>query len=88
MKQIKKRFEIYKLSHFPETDLHNLIKKGNILKDIHKVYIMYQLFKAIKYIHLGNVIHRDLKVGAVTIEIFIFCGQVVETDFLSLPIFY
>lgn len=47
---------------FPETDLHNVIKRGNILKDIHKVFIMYQLFKAIKYIHSGNVIHRDLKV--------------------------
>lgn len=46
----------------PETDLHNVIKRGNILKDIHKVFIMYQLFKAIKYIHSGNVIHRDLKV--------------------------
>lgn len=45
-----------------ETDLHNVIKRGNILKDIHKVFIMYQLFKAIKYIHSGNVIHRDLKV--------------------------
>lgn len=46
----------------PETDLHNVIKKGKILKDLHKVFIMYQLFKAIKYIHSGNVIHRDLKV--------------------------
>ena len=26
-----------------DTDLHNVIKKGNILKDIHKRYIMYQV---------------------------------------------
>ena len=45
-----------------ETDLHNVIKRGNILKDVHKRYIMYQLFKATKYLHSGNVIHRDQKV--------------------------
>ncbi|VDP47724.1 unnamed protein product [Schistosoma curassoni] len=45
-----------------ETDLHNVIRKGNILKDIHKQYIMYQLFKATAYLHSGEVIHRDLKV--------------------------
>ena len=28
-----------------ETDLHHVIKKGNILKGIHRQYIMYQLFK-------------------------------------------
>ncbi|XP_015436934.1 PREDICTED: mitogen-activated protein kinase HOG1 [Dufourea novaeangliae] len=53
--------DIYLVFEYMETDLHNVIKKGNLLKDIHKVFIMYQLFKAIKYIHSGNVIHRDLK---------------------------
>ncbi|CAH1982150.1 unnamed protein product [Acanthoscelides obtectus] len=51
-----------------ETDLHNVIKRGNILKDIHKRYIMYQLLKAIKYIHSGNVIHRDLKPSNVLLD--------------------
>ncbi|XP_031842280.2 mitogen-activated protein kinase 15 isoform X1 [Nomia melanderi] len=53
--------DIYLVFEFMEIDLHNVIKKGNLLKDIHKVFIMYQLFRAIKYIHSGNVIHRDLK---------------------------
>ncbi|XP_033226406.1 extracellular signal-regulated kinase 2 [Belonocnema kinseyi] len=53
--------DIYLVFEFMETDLHNVIKRGNILHEIHKVFIMYQLFKAIKYIHSGNVIHRDLK---------------------------
>ena len=39
-----------------------MIKKGNILKDIHKQYIMYQLLKSTMYLHSGNVIHRDHKV--------------------------
>lgn len=28
---------------FADTDLHNVIKKGNILKDVHRRYIMYQV---------------------------------------------
>lgn len=47
----------------PDTDLHAVIKKGTLLKDIHKRYVMYQIFKAVKYLHSGNVIHRDQKVN-------------------------
>jgi mitogen-activated protein kinase 15 len=47
---------------FLEADLHNVIRKGNILKDTHKRYVMYQLLKAMKYLHSANVIHRDMKV--------------------------
>jgi serine/threonine protein kinase len=44
-----------------ETDLHAVIRAG-ILADIHKQYIMYQLFKAIRYMHSANILHRDMKV--------------------------
>ena len=44
-----------------ETDLHAVIH-ANILEDVHKRYIMYQLLRAMKYIHSGNILHRDLKV--------------------------
>lgn len=60
--------DIYLGFEYMETDLHNIIKKGNILKDVHKKYIMYQLLKAIKYIHSGNVIHRDLKPSNVLLD--------------------
>ncbi|CAM9640255.1 unnamed protein product [Lampetra fluviatilis] len=53
--------DIYLIFEFMDTDLHAVIRKGRILKDIHKRYIMYQLLKATKYIHSGNVIHRDHK---------------------------
>ncbi|KAL5275335.1 MAPK15 family protein [Megaselia abdita] len=53
--------DIYLSFEYMESDLHNVIKKGTILKDVHKRYVMYQLFNAISYIHSGNVIHRDLK---------------------------
>lgn len=60
--------DIYLVFEYMDTDLHNVIKKGDILKDIHKRYIMYQLFRAIKYLHSGNVIHRDLKPSNVLLD--------------------
>ncbi|KAK3600390.1 hypothetical protein CHS0354_016006 [Potamilus streckersoni] len=60
--------DIYLVFEFMETDLHNVIKRGNILKDVHKRYIMYQLFKATKYLHSGNVIHRDQKPSNILLD--------------------
>lgn len=51
-----------------DTDLHVVIKRGNILRDCHKRYIMYQLLCATKYIHSGNVIHRDQKPSNVLLD--------------------
>lgn len=48
----------------PDTDLNTIIQKENLLEDIHKRYIFYQLLRATKFIHSGNVIHRDQKVGS------------------------
>ncbi|CAH1253187.1 extracellular signal-regulated kinase 2-like [Branchiostoma lanceolatum] len=60
--------DIYLVFEFMDTDLHNVIKKGSILKDIHKRYIMYQLLKAMKYMHSGNVIHRDQKPSNILLD--------------------
>lgn len=45
-----------------ETDLHAVIR-ANILEEIHKQYIMYQVFKALRYMHSGELLHRDMKVS-------------------------
>ncbi|XP_039567182.1 mitogen-activated protein kinase 15 [Passer montanus] len=60
--------DIYLIFESMETDLHAVIKKGNVLKDIHKCYILYQLLKATKFIHSGNVIHRDQKPSNVLLD--------------------
>lgn len=52
--------DIYLVFEFMETDLHAVIR-ANILEDIHKQYIMYQLFKALKYMHSAELLHRDIK---------------------------
>ncbi|XP_034401847.1 mitogen-activated protein kinase 15 [Cyclopterus lumpus] len=60
--------DIYLIFEYMDTDLHAVIKKGSLLKDIHKRYVMYQLLKAIKYLHSGNVIHRDQKPSNVLLD--------------------
>ena len=52
--------DIYLVFEYMETDLFNAIR-GDILEPIHKKYIIYQILKALKYMHSGLVIHRDLK---------------------------
>lgn len=52
--------------HAAETDLHEVIR-AKILEDVHKQYIVYQLLKALKYMHSGDVLHRDMKVPTPTL---------------------
>ncbi|XP_020357427.1 mitogen-activated protein kinase 15-like [Oncorhynchus kisutch] len=60
--------DIYLVFEYMDTDLHAVIKKGNLLKDIHKRYVMHQLLKATKYMHSGNVIHRDQKPSNILLD--------------------
>ncbi|KAM6959187.1 mitogen-activated protein kinase 15 [Aplochiton taeniatus] len=60
--------DIYLVFEYMDTDLHAVIRKGNLLKDIHKRYVMYQLLKATKYLHSGNVIHRDQKPSNILLD--------------------
>ena len=53
--------DIYLVFEYMETDLHAVLR-ANILEDVHKRYIMYQLFRALKYLHSAELLHRDVKV--------------------------
>jgi mitogen-activated protein kinase 15 len=52
---------------YMEADLNNVICEG-ILKQVHMRYIVYQIGKALKYLHSGRVIHRDLKPSNVLLD--------------------
>jgi mitogen-activated protein kinase 1/3 len=44
-----------------ETDLHRIVYSRQPLTDDHVQYFIYQILRALKYMHSANVIHRDLK---------------------------
>jgi mitogen-activated protein kinase 15 len=59
--------DIYLIFEYMETDLHTVIR-ANILEGIHKQFIMYQILKAMKFIHSAGIIHRDLKPSNILIN--------------------
>ncbi|KAK6931033.1 Protein kinase domain, partial [Dillenia turbinata] len=53
--------DIYVVFELMESDLHQVIKANDDLSPEHHQFFLYQLLRALKYIHTANVFHRDLK---------------------------
>ena len=53
--------DVYIVSELMDTDLHQIISSPQPLTDDHCQYFLYQLLRALKYIHSAHVLHRDLK---------------------------
>ena len=53
--------DVYIVSDLMETDLHRIIYSRQDLTDDHVQYFIYQVLRAVKYIHSAKVLHRDLK---------------------------
>lgn len=69
---------------YMETDLHAVIR-ANILEEVHKQYIMYQIFRSLKFMHSAQLLHRDIKVlmgweGSSQEQAGVWAGQGVTTS--------
>ncbi|XP_058742994.1 mitogen-activated protein kinase 10-like isoform X1 [Vicia villosa] len=53
--------DIYVVFELLESDLHQVIRANADLTKEHYQFFLYQLLRALKYIHTANVYHRDLK---------------------------
>ncbi|XP_022980472.1 mitogen-activated protein kinase 19-like [Cucurbita maxima] len=58
----KKEFkDIYVVFELMESDLHQVIKANDDLTREHHQFFLYQMLRALKFMHTANVYHRDLK---------------------------
>jgi serine/threonine protein kinase len=53
--------DVYLVTELMDTDLHQIIASPQPLTDDHCQYFLYQILRALKYIHSAHVLHRDLK---------------------------
>ncbi|KAJ7942999.1 Mitogen-activated protein kinase [Quillaja saponaria] len=53
--------DIYIVFELMESDLDEVLKVNDDLTPAHHQFFLYQLLRALKYIHTGKVFHRDLK---------------------------
>ncbi|KAK9106717.1 hypothetical protein Syun_022728 [Stephania yunnanensis] len=53
--------DIYVVFELMESDLDEVIKANDDLTPQHYQFFLYQLLRALKFIHTANVFHRDLK---------------------------
>jgi serine/threonine protein kinase len=49
---------LYLVFEFVETDLRKIIESDQFMTKAHIRFILYQILRAIKYVHTANVIHR------------------------------
>ncbi len=59
--------DIYLVFEYMQTDLYHAIY-DKLLQDIHKKFILYQIFIGTSYLHQMGLIHRDLKPSNILLD--------------------
>eukprot|EP00927_Polykrikos_kofoidii_P080920 TRINITY_DN77962_c0_g1_i1.p1 TRINITY_DN77962_c0_g1~~TRINITY_DN77962_c0_g1_i1.p1 ORF type:complete len:383 (+),score=58.91 TRINITY_DN77962_c0_g1_i1:102-1250(+) len=60
---------LYLVTELMDSDLQKALRVKSLQK-IHRVYITYQILRALKYIHSSNIMHRDVKPANVLLNKF------------------
>jgi serine/threonine protein kinase len=53
--------DLYLVFEIMDTDLAQIIRSPQPLKEQHTQYFTYQLLKALEYLHSKSIVHRDIK---------------------------
>jgi len=61
--------EIYIVMDLMETDLDRIIQSNQEINERHIQFFMYQILKAVAYIHSAGILHRDIKPSNVLINL-------------------
>jgi serine/threonine protein kinase len=53
--------DLYVVFDIMETDLAEIIKSPQVLREDHVSYFTYQLLLGLNFLHTANIVHRDIK---------------------------
>jgi mitogen-activated protein kinase 1/3 len=53
--------DVYIVTDLMDADLRSMIKSDQTFTDSNIQYFLYQMLRAMKYVHSANILHRDLK---------------------------